>query len=832
MSDARDRTAPIGAGGDPAVARQGLPAIDDTTIASVGLSDDQVAARIAAGLTNHVPQESSRSFGHILRTNLLTVLNTIVVGSAVLLLLLGQWQDALFGLAAVANVVIGVVQEYRAKRSLDRLALFDAPRARVLRAGNVREIAVDDVVVDDVLVLRAGDLVPADAVVMHEDGLEIDESLLTGESGPVAKAPCDDLYSGSTVLAGQGKARVVRVGGESFASRLAADVKRFSLVNSELRNAVGRLLRWITWGLFPMILIVINGQMQAEGGWAEAIRSGAWKHAFIGTIASVVSMIPLGLVLMTSIAFAAGAVRLARTNVLIHELAAVEGLARVDVVCLDKTGTLTEGEIVFDAVHELGAPDPGWRQVLGWFAADENANATTRSLRAEFPDAGALHPVAIVPFSSSRMWGAASFSGAAAEGSWVLGSPEEVVGGEESADRAALHLASSLAASGRRTLVLAHAPRPFSPEDAELEVLPSALRPAVIVTLSEKVRPNAAKTLAFLREQGVGIRVLSGDSPHTVAAVAREVGLQFDGDGYDARNLPDDPEQMAVVLEQHSVFGRVSPSQKKDMVIALQRLGHVVAMTGDGVNDASAVKQADIGIAMGSGSPATRAVSRMVLLDNDFDHLPGVIAEGRRVIANIERVSMLFLTKTSYAVVLSLVFGALFWEFPFLPRQLSASDGLTIGIPAFFLALMPNARRYTPGFLWRSLRFSIPAGVVVGIVVIGVNITARVTGRYSIGAVHTASMIALSLVALWVLVALARPLNRKRAMLVAAMYVGLAGVISVPFIRDFFGFAVPPIRLLAVSLVAGLLGCLGIEIVHRLLRRRPSGGASVGFWSQ
>lgn len=821
----------VGGASEPALER--LPALDDAMLAASGLGADQVAERIAAGLTNYQPRQPSRSFWHILRTNLLTLLNTIVIGSAVLLLLLGQWQDALFGLAALGNALIGVVQEYRAKRALDRLALFDAPHARVLRAGKVREIAVADVVIDDVIVLHTGDLVPADAVVLISEGLEIDESLLTGESAPVEKPAGDDVSSGSTVVAGKGNARVVRVGADSFASQLTADVKRFSLVNSELRNSVNRVLRWISVALFPLIVIVINGQMQAAGGWAEAIASGAWRHASVGAIASVVAMIPLGLVLMTSIAFAAGAVRLGRQSVLIHELAAVEGLARVDVVCFDKTGTLTEGEIVFDSAHEFETPaGSDWRQVLAWFAADENANATTRSLRADFPLAGTLHPSATVPFSSSRRWSAVTFDGAAAQGLWVLGSPDEVVGAQLAENRPAMQLAARLAATGHRTLVLAHSVQPMTAEQAAHDLLPETLRPAVIVSLGEKLRPTAARTLAYLVEQGVALRVLSGDDPHTVAAVARRAGLNWEGDGYDARNLPHDPQLLAAIMERYSVFGRVTPSQKKRMVIALQSSGHVVAMTGDGVNDAPAVKQADIGIAMGSGSAATRAVSRIVLLDSDFARLPGIIREGRQVIANVERVSMLFLTKTAYAVLLSVVFGALLWEFPFLPRQLSASDGLTIGIPAFFLALMPNSRRYTPGFLRRSLAFAIPSGVTVALVVIAVNVYARAAGRYSAGAVHTGSMIALSLVALWVLLILARPLNIRRAALVLSMYVGVAGVIIVPFIRDFFGFAVPPAPLLVMSLAAAAVGSIAVEIVHRYLERRRPGGPGGAFWSQ
>jgi cation-transporting ATPase E len=660
-----------------------------------GLSADDVAVRVETGLTNVMSDRSSRSLWDIFRANVLTLFNAIVAGSFVLLLLLGQWRDALFGFAAVSNALIGVVQEYRAKKSLDRLAVLNSPQARVLRDGLVQEIDVEDVVQDDVLVLRAGDQIPADAVMLDADGLEVDESLLTGESDAVQKSAGTEVLSGSSIVTGHGRASVTRVGPESFVSRLTAEAKRFSLVQSEIRQGLNRILRWITLALLPIMAIVINGQMQGQGGWQHAIATGSWKTGSVGAVASVIAMIPLGLVLMTSVAFAVGAVRLARQKVLIQELAAVEVLARVDVLCLDKTGTLTVGRIVFNAVHETGTEPPAaWKQVLGWFGADPNANATARCFADAFPAEAALRPLSSVPFSSARKWSAVSFPAETpTAGTWLLGAPEIVlVPGTPGADHAR-KTAAELASTGLRTLVLAHTPgTPFTRSDKEA-VLPDAPAPAVLLTFREQVRSDAAQTLSYFRDQGVGVKIISGDDPRTVTAVARAVGVNTEG-GFDARQLPEDPEELADVMEHHTVFGRVTPAQKKDMVRALQRRGHVVAMTGDGVNDALALKEADIGIAMDSAAAATKAVSRLVLLDGRFDRLPGIVAEGRQVIANIERVSMLFLAKTAYAVILSVTFGALLWGFPFLPRQLSATDGITIGIPAFFLALVPNLRRY------------------------------------------------------------------------------------------------------------------------------------------
>jgi cation-transporting ATPase E len=458
------------------------------------------------------------------------------------------------------------------------------------------------------------------------------------------------------VVGGEGDAVVTRVGADSYANRFQVEAKRFSLVSSELRSSLNRVLRWVSWGIGPIGLLVLNAQVMVAGGWATIFTEDRWVQAVVNTIASLTAMIPLGLVLMTSIAFAVGAAKLAAKQVLVNELPAVEGLARVDVICLDKTGTLTAGEIAYDDVHVLPDAADGWVDVLAWYAAAPTANATARSLRGAYPVRHALEPGATIPFSSARKWSAASFD---ASGTWVLGAPEMVFGTAATDTASELGgLVVSLASSGLRTLVLGHSPSVLGSEDADAEKLPAELRPAVVVTFREQVREDAAQTLQYFRAQGVGVRVISGDNPRTVAAIAREVGLDV-AEGYDARTLPTDRNELADVLESHHVFGRVTPEQKKDMVLALQSRGHTVAMTGDGVNDALAIKTADMGIAMNSGAAATKAVARIVLLDGRFSHLPDVVAEGRQVIANIERVSMLFLTKTVYATGLALLFGLL-----------------------------------------------------------------------------------------------------------------------------------------------------------------------------
>lgn len=782
---------------------------------ATGLTPTEVAERVAEGKTNSFTADTSRSAWNIVRANVFTLFNAIVFACFFVLFLVGRWQDALFGFAAFGNAIIGCVQEFRAKAALDKLALLNAPHARVLRSGEEQEIVPGEVVLDDILVLRAGDQVPADAEIIGGRGLQIDESMLTGESDAVDKHPGDEALSGSIVVAGEGTARVTRVGADSYANRFAGEAKRFSMVSSELRTSINRVLTWVSWGIGPIGLLVFNAQVMVAGGYATVFTTGAWVQAVVNTIASITAMVPLGLVLMTSIAFAVGAAKLAGRQVLVNELPAVEGLARVDVICLDKTGTLTIGEIAFDAAHPLAASVDGWEDALAWFAASPDANATARAMRATY-ETEPVDPAAYIPFSSARKWSAVTM--AARAGTWVMGAPEMVFG--DAATDASTEFGrtvTSLAETGRRTLVLAHSDTGLTEADVDAERLPDGIAPTVVLTFREQVRPDAAQTLSYFRTQGVGIRIISGDNPRTVAAIAREVGLDV-AEGFDARKLPDDEVELAEVLEHNQVFGRVTPEQKKNMVTALQSRGHVVAMTGDGVNDALAIKTADIGIAMNSGSAATKAVARLVLLDGQFSHLPDVVAEGRQVIANIERVSMLFLTKTAYATGLALLFGILVLEFPFLPRQLSITDGLTIGIPAFFLALMPNAQRYVPGFLRRSLSFAIPAGAIIALGLTWYTFTAKGQGATE-EELRTGATIILAIVGIWVLSVLARPLNRFKVLVVGAMFVGLIGVFTIPLATQFFAL-VDPGQDLAVTLTGiSVVMIAAIEVVRFVHRR-------------
>ena len=788
--------------------------------AGTGLTAAEVRERRDRGEVNTLPDDTGRSFLRILQANVFTLFNAIAGSGFLLMLVLGYWQDALFGGFLVANVLIGVAQEFRAKLTLSRLSVLHAQKARVLRDGDVREIAIAEVVIDDVILLSTGDQVVADAVVLEDGRLELDESLLTGEAEPVAGTVGREVLSGSSVVGGNGVARVVRVGADSYANRVTAEAKQFSLVNSELRNSISRIIRWISWILLPIGAVVVNGQMQARGGWQLAIESGAWREAAVASVASLIGMVPQGLVFMTSVALAVGAVRLGRRGVLVQELAAVEGLARVDILCLDKTGTLTEGGVEFEAVEPVTEP-AGWRDALGWFGADVHGNATARALAAEFAD-GSLDALSTVEFSSARKWSAVSFTDDRARGAWLLGGPDILFASGDPV----LARARELTGAGARTLMLAHAPEPMDQAQADAQIMPSGLVAVAYLTFREKLRPDARRILEYFDAEGVELCVISGDDPRTVASVARAAGMQVAGDGFDARELPGDQAGLVEVMSRERVFGRVTPAQKKDMVIALQSAGHTVAMTGDGVNDALALKHADLGIAMGSGAPATRAVARIVLLDGQFSHLPRVVGEGRKVIANVERLAKLFLSKTVYAIALAVFFGALLWPYPFLPRQLSIVDGLTIGLPALVLAVLPNHPRYLPGFLRRAAQFCIPSGLTIAGVLIPVVAYAYLSGRFETPVIQATALITLTLTGLWVLVILSRPFTWWKTVLVAAMYLGLIIVLAAPIAREFLQLTVPPLELIALAVSAAAVGCVVLELLFRLGARAGQAPAS------
>ncbi len=781
-----------------------------------GLTSAQVAERVAAGQVNATSQASSRSLWIIFKTNVFTRFNAILGALFVLILSTGSLADGLFGVVLVVNSAIGIGQEYVAKRKLDRLALLNSPTTRVLRDGSLIEIPTADVVLDDLIELRTGDQVPADGTMLSTSGLEIDESNLTGEADAIPKSDGDEVRSGTTVVAGTGRFSAAAVGPDSYINKIAAEAKKFTKTRSEIQESVNQLLKYIT------VVIIIALPLQI---WSQyrAIGDQGWQQVIIRSTGGLVGLVPEGLVLLTSVAFLLAAVQLTRQQVLVQELPAVEGLARVDVVCLDKTGTLTVGDIAFEDCESCGdLGDADIRIALGALADDPNANGTLKALAAALDAPTGWAREVTIAFNSARKWSAASFTG---RGSFIFGAPDVLLADDDPL-RARV---SELAATGRRVLLLAQSESPLHGQD-----VPPDIASVALVTLTEQVRPDARETLQYFRDQGVRIKIISGDNPTTVAAIARRVGLELGPDSVvDARAIGEDPDELREIVGRTTVFGRVSPEQKRALVQALQRDGHVVAMTGDGVNDALALKDADIGVAMGNGAQATKAVAQLVLLDGRFSHLPSVLAEGRRVIGNVERVANLFVAKNVMSLI-AIISAALFTlPFPFLPRHLTLVSAVTIGIPAFFLALGPNKRRYIPGFLRRVLRFAVPSGVVAGVVVLVSYLLARNTvgappaseclvrteGSNSVANVicwqpSSAATIALLCTAFWILVVLSRPFRPWKLLLLAAMVAIAALAFITPIGRTFFNFSLTP-AILWQSLLVGAVGAAAIELIYR-----------------
>lgn len=782
---------------------------------SDGLTAAEVQDRVSRGLVNHVPPAPSRTIGEILRANVLTRFNALIGVLLVVVLVFGSPQDALFGGVIIANSVIGIIQEIRAKRMLDRLAVLSAPLAHVVRDGQVQEMAVDGIVLDDIIELRPGGQVVADAEVVEAEALEVDESLLTGEADPEVKEPGASLYSGSFVVTGSGRARVTKVGADAYAAKLAEEARRFTLANSELRASIDRIVTWVSWALIPAAIGLVWSQLRQPGK--------SVGDALVAAVAGMIGMVPEGLVLLTSVAFAVGVVRLAQRRTLVQELPAVEILARVDVVCLDKTGTITEGSMIVDgitAVDHAGAPSADMSNALAAIAwGDPNPNPTQQALANHFPEAPLdWTRIGAVPFSSARKWSATGF---ADRGWWIFGAAEMILTAD-AYERIAPAIQESSSA-GLRVLLLAHTAREV---DTDGDGLPDDLAAVAIVTLADKIRDDAPDTLRYFAEQGVTLKVISGDNPTTVGAVAGRAGLTGLGTVVDARTLPEGDE-LADVVENTTVFGRVTPHQKRAMVKALQDRGHTVAMTGDGVNDVLALKDADCGIAMASGSEATRAVAQIVLLDSSFAGLPAVVAEGRRVINNLQRVAGLYLTKTTYAVVFAFVTGAFGLDFPFLPRHLTLISTLCIGTPSFFLALAPNTERVRGDFLRRVGRDAVPFGLVCAVATLIAYVLARRhytpadPQAIALMEQQTAATLTLACCSLIVLLRNARPLRGWKIGLVAVMAAGVALAFVVPWGREQFALRIPPTPILVIVAACVAGAAVLMAIAHRIFVDDP-----------
>ena len=768
-----------------------------------GLTESEVASRRQSGLVNRVDSDASRSLADILRGNILTPFNALITTLAVVVLVVNRNPiNSLFFIAMLLNAVIGIIQELKAKAVLDKLVIVAKPRVKVVRDSQKKELDVGEIVQDDLITVERGDQIIVDGEIIQSAGLEVDESLLTGEADSIAKPAGGQVLSGSLVVAGGGLMRATKVGHDSYAAKLSKEAKQFHRASSELVEATNRIMKWIAWLMLLVVPVLIIGQLR--------IGQSNQSEVVVHTVAAIVGMIPEGLVLLTSMAFLLAVVRLAKQQVLVQQLPAVETLARVDTLLLDKTGTITDGNMAVVEIIELTKGKLRLRQLAASLAG-AGESPTGDAVATYLTNESALDVTQHIAFNSQRKWSAVKL---ASGESYAMGAPEVVLAGDGELRQKAVKRADDLAKQGFRVVAI-----------VSLGQLPTGdklgeVKPLGLISLAEGIRPDAASTLSYFKKQGVEIKIISGDSARTVATIARRVGLP--PRSYDARDLPDYDKSATKFLEtvrKHDIFGRVQPQQKRQIVATLQQAGRVVAMTGDGVNDALALKKADLGIAMNSGSPATRAVAEVVLMDNKFSHLPSVLAEGRRVVANIERASGLFIIKNVYSAVLALAVTALGLAYPFLPAQMTVISTLSIGVPAFFLALAPNNQLYRPGFLCRVLSFAIPTGAITALAMLGSYSQLSRAGASTIVAGTSVSMVVMA-IGLAVLAWLARPIRGWKIGLIGLCGGAFVLHLLLPRVAQIFSLKLDPTTLLTVLLWAVIAIGL-IALVQLLIQRRP-----------
>ena len=772
--------------------------------ADSGLSSAQAQALAEAGWDNRPVESPTKSDKQIIRENIFTYFNLIFVVLAVCLLLVGDWKDMTFLLIVAANAVIGIVQQLRSKRTIEKLSLLSAAKVRVIRDGKVRELPVDQLVREDVVELTAGCQIPADGPVLTGQ-VQVNEALITGEADAVTKEPGDQLLSGSFVISGKCRARMDQVGADSYASKLTLAAKKDDGPGkSEMMRSLDSLIRFIGIVLLPIgAALFYNQFVNQDLGLRQSV---------VSTVAALIGMIPEGLFLLTSVALAVSVVRLAQNRTLIHEMNAIETLARVDVLCVDKTGTVTSPQM---QVREVVPLDPescsetDIADILGaFYRVLEPDNDTAKAIADKFPRGPGWPDRGAVPFTSATKWSAVNFLD---RGAYVVGAPEYILG----QDFAALEKRTApYAAQGCRVLLLAQC------DGAEIGRLHGVVIPLALLVLENPIRPNAPKVFDYFHTQGVDVKVISGDNPVTVSAVAAQAGIQNAEQWVDARELQTD-QDIAKAVREYTVFGRVVPNQKRKIVRALQSQGHTVAMTGDGVNDVLALKDADCGVAMASGADAACQVAQLVLLDSDFAAMPKVVAEGRRVINNIQRASALYLVKNILSFFLALITLFAAFPYPFVPIQLTLISALTIGVPSFFLALEPNHSLVKGRFLGNVFRAALPGGLTDLLVILGLELFYWAFA-FTTEELSTMAAILLLFIGLLVLYQVCKPFDWKRRVVWGAM----AGSSAVAVLGFGSSFGLSPLNIQTLLILLVFLG-LSYSVLRFMLGFFQNGDALV-----
>lgn len=717
-------------------------------------------------------KSTTRTTSQIIKAHTFTYFNLLNVLLAGLVFISGQYKNMLFMGIVISNALIGIIQELKVKALIDKLSVITATKAKKVTKTGIVEIPIEELQIKDVIQVASGDQIVADSMVLSSDGLEVNESLLTGESVPVLKKAGDILYSGSFIVAGTGTGEVQHIGEDNYATQLVRKAQTKRRATSEMQDAIKRIIRYVSYAIVPIgIALFCIQYFRAHDSLSNSL---------VSTVAGVLGMIPEGLVLLTSVSFILGVGRLARKKALVQEMEAIEALARVNVLCLDKTGTITTGDLNVEQVIPIGSSSESITQIMNSMAfAFSETNATSQALQRYFKDTRPFAIVDRLPFSSSRKFMGITVQHSITEASdghtkhFLLGAPDFLT-----TDTALLQKADQYSRQGLRVLLLGSCP--------QLYRTPSEIRefhPMGFLVLSDCIKDDAMDTIRFFARQGVAVKVISGDSPATVSYISKQAGIEGAEHYVDATTLPEDASELKELVSRYTVFGRVTPEKKQAIIKAYQANGAVVGMVGDGINDVLALKDADCGIAMASGADAAKQSAHIVLMDSNFSSMPNIVKEGRTTISNIERVSALYLTKTIYSVLLCTIFIIIGKSYPFIPIQLSLIGATAIGIPSFFLALEQHEEVTTSGFLRHVLRISLPYALALAACICVVQLLAT-RMHFSDPLISTLNLLIGGVISLAVVARVCHPWTKRRILLMLCVTCIFAGAFL--FFPEFF----------------------------------------------
>lgn len=761
-----------------------------------GLNDEQIKRRREEGLVNYDTSVPTKSIKKIFKDNLLTIFNLLNLGLAIAIISVQSYKNLLFLGIVICNTVISIVQEIHSKRMVDKLSIISAMEVDVIRNKKIEKVKINDIVLDDIIILNTGNQIVTDSVIL-EGEIEVNESFITGEPDNIYKKKGDIVLSGSYIISGKCKAKVEHIGNENYTSAISSGAKRIKKVNSEIMKALNTIIRIATTIIIPLCILLFMNQLRIPDNTIEL--------AVVNTVAAVIGMIPEGLVLLVSTVLAVSVIRLSKKRVLVQQLYCIETLARVDTLCLDKTGTITEKQMKVDGIIPIEASKEEIELALcaiGNFSEDDNG--TIEAIRWEYKNKLEGYEVEnSIAFNSQKKWSGISFKN---KGSYIIGSPEFIL--KEDINKYQDILEKYVA--DNRVILLAHSNHNFNRKE-----LPDEIEVMGLVLINNKIREDAPQTIAYFKEQGVDIRIISGDNPVTVSKIAQKVGIDNYEKYIDATKLVTQ-EDIKEAVKKYYIFGRVTPTQKKEIVKALKEEGHTVAMTGDGVNDVLALQESDCSIVVASGSDAARNVAQLVLLDSNFSAMPQIVAEGRRTINNLERSATLFLSKTIYATILAILFLFITTPYPFIPVQLTLISVVTIGIPSFVLALEPNKERVKGKFLNNVIKRALPSSLMV-ILNIVVLIVCQHIMKLPIEVFSTLCVILTSVVGLILLKRLCTPFTVIRSVL----FIGMVAlfIFGIVIFKDLLSLATVTKEMLYVIIAATVASMCIFTLFEKLVSR-------------